>query len=153
MGAVVNPVGESATKEFFGGPPIYAGGGASTADRGYFNVKRLAASGDYTLVNFRVPSDFISLLEAALLVYATATQAAANWDIYANYCQPSGEAYNVHSESDTSTTYNVTSGETFAVDISGILSSLSADDEIGVKILESSVGHDLDVIGGYIKYA
>tara|TARA_Y100000310_G_scaffold295019_1_gene325971 strand:+ start:2936 stop:3436 length:501 start_codon:yes stop_codon:yes gene_type:complete len=119
---------------------------------GYFNVGWLAGSGQSIRMNGRVPDDFVSLTEAKIIVIPRATQGAANWDIFSYYAA-NGEAYNTHSESDTSTTYNVTLNQFFEVDISGILTSLAAGDYVGVGLQQSTAGHDVNVIGAFLKYA
>ncbi len=106
---------------------------------------------DLGVVFFKVPHDFNSIVSAELIVRPAATQAAADWDIYCKY-EAEGEAQGIHNENDTATTYNVTNNITFAVDISGVLSNLAADDYVGVQLVQNAVGHDLEIYGVRFRY-
>ncbi len=133
-------------------PVTVAGGpsGAMTGNLGYPHAQ-LSADTDDAFMSFLVPDDFLTLLEAKIYVFPAATQAAANWDIGAIYCG-TGQAYNTHVASDVATTYNVTDGQLFEVDISSLLSSLAIGDIVGVTLLLSNSLHDVKVLGLYIKY-
>ena len=107
----------------------------------------------FVVTTFKVPHDFSAIVNAELLVFPGSTTGTANHDIFSLYCAV-GEAYNTHSESDTATTYNWVSSQLFAIDVSGILSSLSADDYVSIKSLYPSGGnYTYLVLGVRFKYS
>lgn len=136
------------TKEFF----VPCTRATSMEITGYYVVGYLTAVDEYGNVAFHVPHDFTSIIEAVVAVIPLATQAAANWDIKANYAAL-GEAKNIHEETDTTSTYNVTSAQIFEVDISGILSNLAADDYVGVFLQQKTAGHNVAILGVRFKYS
>lgn len=101
---------------------------------------------------FQVPHDFTSIVSAEFIVMPRCTDAAANWDIYSDYAAI-GEDRITHSESDTVSTYNVTDLELFAVDISGILSALAADDIVGIRIKVSTDPDWFNAMGVRLRYS
>ncbi len=143
--------GGGATKEFFVPVTIAGNGGSMT---GLFNrsVAILNGADERAYIDFFAPADFSSITSAVVVVYPTATQGAADWDTYSDYAAI-GEAHNIHSESNTASTYNVTDDQFFEVDISGILSSLAAGDYVGIRLRQGTVGHDVNIIGIRFKYS
>lgn len=125
------------------------GSGVAATD-GDFGVVRLANLNEYYRKDFVVPSDFNVLTEAVFVVIPKVTQAVADWDIASDYAAI-GEAYNTHSEADAATTYNVTLNQLFEVDISGILSSIVAGDNVGISITLANAAHDVDILGIRLK--
>lgn len=128
-----------------------AGSDRSIDDVGDFPAAYMTANDDKAAVSFRCPSDFTSITEAYLLVIPKATQGSANWDTTSDYAAV-GEAYNTHSESNTASTYNVTDDQLFKVDVSGILTSLAADDFCGIAIQIKDATHDAALVGFWMKY-
>lgn len=97
---------------------------------------------------FAIPPDFLSLISLKLSGYPTAGAAGAakDIDLFSDY-NGVGELFNTHSESDTTTTYDFT-GQTdrlVQIDLSGVFTSLSAQDRCGIQV-------DHNVIGGSINY-
>lgn len=142
---------EFSTKEFFV-PVSIQGPGFALTDKGEFPVADLAALNDEAFMSFKVPSDFTTLTTAEIIVIPQVTDGAANWDINSDY-GADGEAYNLHSETDAASTYNVVINQLFAVDISGILSALAADDYVGITLKLADALDDVFVVGLWIKYA
>lgn len=126
--------------------------GTTIASCGDFPVARCLNADDEAYVSFKVPDDFASIDSALLVVIVRATQGAADWDISSDYGAV-GEAFDIHSESDTATTYNVTNDQKFGIDISGILSSLAAGDYVGIKLIQKDAAHDVYVLGVHFKYS
>jgi hypothetical protein len=114
-------------------------------------VAQLTIATDSAFISFRIPHDYNSIVVASIVVIPKFTTAGANWDIYSNYAQV-GESYQAHNESDAATTYNVTNNQIFEVNIAGILTSLTANDIVGIKITQSNSSHDVNVLGVRFKY-
>ena len=89
---------------------------------------------DKAFVNFRVPPGFSSITTASFLVLPLVTDAAANWGIFAYY-GATGETSGTHAQSDSATTYNVTSSQWFEINVAGILTNLAAGDNVGMYLI------------------
>ena len=141
------------TQDFYAPTTVRYTGAAfvALAASGNYPAAILSGATQFALTSFHCPANFSAIVTSVLIVIPTSTQASANWDIESHYAA-NGEAYNTHSESDTVTTYNVTAQQLFEVDVSGILSSLAADDYVGLKLLQSTASHTVNVIGFYMKY-
>ena len=98
-----------------------------------------------------IPSDFGALVSAVIVVRPNATQAAANWDTYSNYAAV-GQSTTTHTGSNTVSTYNVTDGILFAVDVAGILANLAANDILGLQLSQATAAHNVTVLGARLKY-
>ncbi len=101
-------------------------------------------------IGFIVPVDFVSLVSLELIGYAidgTAFGASKDIDLVSEYALD-GELRNNTTESDTVTTYTAGSAlkEWFEWDISGVFSSIAAEDRCSLNI-----EHKTDV-GGNIGY-
>ena len=136
-----------ATKEFF----IPATGGNLVGYTIGWVVVRCDAANENAYMDFKVPHDFTSISNAEIILISRATQAAANWDIYAVYAAVGGP-YDQHTASDTASTYNITNLELFAIDISGLLTALAADDYVGIRFCQGTAGHNADILGVRFKY-
>lgn len=132
--------------------PVTATENGLMANIGDVPVCRLTATDHKGFTSFKVPADFSSLTSAHLIVIPHGSQAAANWDILSDYGAV-GQSYDNHSESDTVTTYNVTDNVTFAIDISGILTSLAAGDYVGICLQQKHDDHDVYVVGVRLVYS
>lgn len=148
LGAIPGaPAAVGATKEFFV-PVTYATAMTAFGD---YPVANCDSSGKHAYIAFKVPHDFTSIITAKIIIIPIDTNPAVRYDISSNY-GAEGEAYNTHSESQTAPTYNVTANRFFAIDISGILSSLAADDYVGVDFFRSLVTGNAYVLGVRFKY-
>ena len=145
---VLETWGMVATKEFF--VPVTFGN--EMTYRNYYPVARCNAQFEIGWMSFRVPHDFSSIITAEIIVICEATQAAADWDIFSGYAA-AGESHDTHSEGDAASTYNVTNDEFEVVDISGILSSLAADDYVGIHLEQGTAGHNVSILGIRFKYS
>jgi len=139
----------SPTKEIFIPVTHNISGAMTFIDK--YAVCRTDAAGEFCSMNFYVPDDFSSITEAVVVVAVRATQASANWDVFVSYAAV-GQAHTTHAAEDSSSTYNVTAIQIFEIDISGELGSLAAGDYVGVRFMNSTTGHDADVIGVRLKY-
>lgn len=89
---------------------------------------------DYHGFIMYVPTTFETLEKAVLVVISEVTKSSVDLDIYIDYGKD-GEAENAHSESDTSSTYNLTADEMTEIDISALLANLEAGDYLGMKVI------------------
>ena len=80
---------------------------------------------------------------------AKKTEAAANFDFNSDYGAV-GEVYNMHSSSDTTSTYSITDDQLGEIDISGMFSSIAAGDYCGFSI--SGDTGDILVLGIRLRY-
>ena len=102
-------------------------------------------------MNGFLPSDFTSLTEAVVIIIPRDTLATADYriDVIGG---AAGESWLEHSANDSATTYNVTSGTLFEIDVSEQMTALTANDYFGVKIQQSQANHKLDIVGLRLKY-
>ena len=138
------------TKEFFVNPSHVTGGAWNA--KGFFAVIDCLAAADSAYFSFKIPHDFTAITNAEIIVIPLVTDAAANWDIFSNIASV-GEAYNTHTEQDAVTTYNVILNQLFAVDISGILTNIVANDYVGVLFQLGDAADDVAVVGLRFKYS
>jgi hypothetical protein len=111
------------------------------------------ANGASAAVFFEIPKGISLLVKAYLIVIPTATQAAANWDLFSDYAAV-GELYNNHSEQDIASTYNVVLNTNFEIELigKGFFASALGGDRGGIRLLVSTAGHDVDVVGLRLEY-
>lgn len=113
---------------------VYADGCSPTGKGdhpGYF-----AGQVDEVYYGFVVPSDFSSIVSAKVSMIAASSTTYIP-DIYSDY-GASGEAYNAHSESKTDYSQALAADTIYFWDISSILSSLAADDKVGIKVIHQN---------------
>ncbi|KKM93162.1 hypothetical protein LCGC14_1211260 [marine sediment metagenome] len=146
-GLIWSPAGDGATKEFF--VPVNRADDmnqTSALPGGYIN-----AAGESAWVAFHIPHDFNSITEAVVLINPIAT-ATHRFDIISDYAAV-GEAYETHSGSDLNHDFSMTALQFYEIDVSGILSSLSADDYGGIMLSGDATNTpNALVIGFRLKY-
>lgn len=112
-----------------------------------FRVRNVSGSG-YFRFNFCVPHDFGEIVELKLvgIVSEEAAGADKNIDLSSEYGH-ADEAYNVHSESNTTALYDLTgkADKFYEFDIAGIFTSLEPGHYCGVCANHND-------IGGFIRY-
>ena len=138
-----------ATKEFFV-PVTYANGGSMGLISDYPGL--YSSGGAYGAASFNIPNDFTSIVSAVLLIIPTVSNALGNIDIWSDYAA-SGENYQTHSESNTGSSYNLTANELYSIDLSGILSSIAAGDNVGIRSRDSGNVPKPYLIGVRFRYA
>lgn len=142
--------GNGATKEFFV-PCTFGSSGVST-DLFYARAM-LSSAGQYASISLHIPADFNSITEAVILAWWNGDKANTNLDIYSNYAAV-GEVKDMHSQSDTVSTYSFTAYVMREISISGILSSLAAGDYVGISLkLTTDPGGQLYILGVRFKYS
>jgi len=120
----------------------------------FFNADaRVFLSRDETLaVTFKIPHDFNSITSFEIILITGGTDASANFDIYTTYGKV-GETYTTHADSDTSSTYNVTTDKLTAIDISSIIGNDIEAEDIGyARIVNKEIGWDILIFGLRIRY-
>jgi len=104
---------------------------------------------------FGVPCDFASLVSLVIIgkVSAAAAGSAKGIDLYSSYASV-GEASNTHEESDIATTYDLSSksGKFIDIDLSGVFTSLSAEDICGIQVDHNSIGGAIDYMLIRLEY-
>lgn len=140
--------GGGGTMEFWS-PVTY---GSLMNVQGDFAGGKCSTSGQVAYVAFKVPNDFSSITNAEIVVIPLYTQASNDWDIDSDYGAV-GEAHTANSETDSATTYGTAANQLFAIDVSGILSSLAAEDYVGIKLTLSNNSHDFVAIGFRLRYS
>ena len=100
---------------------------------------------------FLVPHDFTAIVEAVICVIPTSTQAAANWDLQANFGSV-GQQYNVHTTGEGAVTFNVVNNQFFEVQVANMLALIVAGDRGGVDFLVGTAGHGAFVMGLKLRY-
>lgn len=129
---------------------------ASTAYKTNFRVRAVGTSGNFSF-NFKVPFDFVSLIEitAQMFVESGAVGTGKNIDLSSNYCAI-GEVYSTHGQSDTVSTYNLGSVADGLAEISlaSVFNSpgIGAGDICGVNITHSALGGSVNYVGLRLKY-
>lgn len=123
-----------------------AASGGSLTWLNRFPVARLDASNETIYMSFAVPSDLLVVPTVYLVWVGTANGTGIDIDLSSDY-GAEGEAHNVHSESDTTSTYNFVANELTLTDISAILSSLALGDFVAIKVQIKQTYDDLMVIG------
>ena len=143
------------TKQFFQGVTAFYNGAASadmTMTAGAHAMAAMRAQWAKAGTTFKMPHDFNSLTAAYYVIVAQDTDAAAELTIASSYGAV-GEAYNAHTESDTTSTYSITDTEIEEIDISGILTGVAADDYVGISITTRDANSvNYDVLGVMIYY-
>ena len=102
-----------------------------------------------TMTGF-VPDDFNSLIEAVVLIIPGATDTAWDADIFTRAAAV-GENRTIHNTFDTASTYNITLDILFEIDVSGLLTFLTAGDYLTVSV-ENRETTSVLIIGLRIKY-
>lgn len=140
--------GGTPTKEFF--VPVLKHSIDTTVyerNEGYFPTAA-AASGESIFFAFHIPSDFVSLTQAVIVVVGNADE-EIQWDLFSHYAAE-GEAHGTHIHQTYDQVQNVLSGVIEEIPASGVLTNISAGDYVGIK-LTSDMNY-FEVMGLRIKY-
>lgn len=142
--------GKITAGEVGGVKAVFLSGTDYNADKGDWRGNGTGSNGSQNF-SFRVPDDFGSLVSLELIALATGSNAAADIDLNSDYGAV-GESDTTHSESDTTSTYNITQDEVNAMDISGVFSSIAAGDYCGLMVTHNAIGHVNGYLGILLKY-
>lgn len=116
---------------------------------------RQLGQNERAIVFMYAPSNLFSVEQLDLIVATSGGDlTGADIDLSASFgdiC--GGEAYNVHTASDTSSTYNLTGGEFNCIDLTTLMSSFDSDDLGNVIVTNKTSGlNKVHVVGVILKY-
>lgn len=117
---------------------------------GNFSTKSIEANSE-GYISFPVPSGFGELISADLICISTDTISDVDIDIDSAFGAV-GEDKGTHTESDTASVYSFTADEISKIDISGILSGITAGDFGGIHIDHNAIGATMHYIAIRLKY-
>jgi hypothetical protein len=104
---------------------------------------------------FQVPLEAKMVVSAELkgVVQVGADGVNKDIDIYSDYASE-GEVYNIHSESDTTTLYDLIglTDKIWSLDLMSILSELASGDFVGIFVDHKTIGGTIDYLGIELKY-
>jgi hypothetical protein len=119
-----------------------------------FRTRTVGTGGTFAF-DFKVPFDFVSLIEitAQGFISAGALGAGKNIDLVSNYAGV-GQVYNTNSQSDAASTYNLgaIANALQEYSLATVFSSLHAGDMCGVQITHNALGGAVDYVGIRLKY-
>lgn len=139
--------GEPPTKQFW----VPVTNGSRWLLKGNFPAQYLTTSGEWALMSFYTPDDFHQIVEAYVVVVANCTVASPSWATNSDYAK-AGEAYNTHSANQWTRPASVTNNLIYECDISSVLTSLEAQDYVGLQFYLWDDAHNVYVLGVMIKY-
>lgn len=113
---------------------------------------RNCQAADIAYICFRVPHDFTAIVSAEVVIIPQFTNAVFALNIRSIYAAV-GEAQNTHVEQDLAGTFDLTIDVLAAIDISGILTALAADDEVGIAIERRVAGDNFYTLGIRFRYS
>jgi hypothetical protein len=119
--------------------------------KGDHAVFGVAAAGGVARVEFTAPNDLSMVIALELIINPEHTAAAADYDLDSDY-GAAGEARTNHSESNTAATYNVTTDQLFAVDLTTVFAALTAGDVCGVKFTNNEAAGAVQLLGVRLRY-
>jgi hypothetical protein len=111
----------------------------------------VAAVGGVGRIEFTAPNDLSMVIALELIVIPGHTVAAADYDLDSDYAA-AGQAKATHSENNTAATYNVTTNQIFAVDLTTVFASLAAGDVCGVKFTNGEATGAVELLGVRLRY-
>jgi len=127
-----------------------------SGNRGYFRIRSVAGTGANRW-NFHIPSNFheAEYIRAVVILDSSgAIGSGKDIDIYSEY-GGIGEAYDVNSEADTTSTYDFSSYSLFDIayiDLLPILTNIEANDKVGIYIDHKGIGGSIEYIAIEMRY-
>jgi len=104
-----------------------------------------------TQFTFQVPEVAITINKIVLIGIADGNIVSGNIDLTSEY-GGIGEAYNVNSEVDTTTTYNANINEITEFPIDQVFSSVDPGDACGVLVVHNTLGATINYLGVLMEY-
>jgi len=137
------------------GEVFYAMNATGGVSKGDYSTSAIASGGlGATHVTGYIPAD-ASTIDAIVLVAIPGSNNNASWniDLASDYAAVD-EGYQTHSESDTSTTYDLSTADDNVkeIDVSGVFGSLAGGDYFGLKITNNEAD-TLNVLGVRVAYS
>ncbi len=129
----------------------------------FFGAEHIQVKGDFLVRNvpptggfrytFQTPEDFGELSSIHAVGIPSANGTNEDIDLSSDYGKP-GEAFDFHSETDTTITYSFTADEITLLDVSSVFSALEALDLCGLQMNHNLSGgatwHALGVLMRYV---
>lgn len=122
---------------------------------GNIRTRSIGGTGRFRF-NFFIPDNFGTLVSANLLGVVDssgATGTGKDIDLFADFGAKTGEAYNIHTASNTTSTYTLPAeNQRFQISITSLLSAASAGDSGGIFVDHNGIGGSAAYLGISIKY-
>lgn len=127
---------------------VFVTGTDYAADFGDYRVRTIDSTSAHRF-SFVVPDDFTSVTATALVVIAGSAGGGVGVDIdLSSDYGADGEQSDNHSETDTTSTYNIpATGTLFLLDLAPVLSAVAPGDRVGVLVDHQTIGGDLHYLG------
>jgi hypothetical protein len=145
---------ERPVKILWSGPGVIGGGSTGPQEGEFAPVIICDANDERASFGFSIPSSFNSVEKCAIWCLGpTNVGVNIDIDITVRYAQ-NGEAYNAHSQSDTTSTYNFTVNEITEIDITSLVRTLDPQPSslFSVEVRLKQAWDDLFVYGVYMEY-
>lgn len=127
---------------------------SDSGTRGSFSVLSVPTNGVGNFV-FHVPDQIVTITAIQLICIPTAGAAGASRDIdfYSDY-GTLGEAFNIHSEADTTSVFDLSSqaDKLMIFDITSVLSNVQPLDFVGITVDHNMIGGSIDYLGVDVHY-
>lgn len=117
---------------------------------GNYRTQQLSGIANFNF-SFVVPDDFGALTSLDLICSPVADIVAGDIDLSSDY-GAEGESVTNTQETDTTTTYNLTTGIWNALDISTVFTAIAAGDFCGVNVDNNGLGTSVDYLGIRMRY-
>ena len=131
-------------KEFFSIATDY------NTNYGDFRARSLGTGGSWRFV-FSAPLDFGSLVSLELIGIPQGNGTGVGINLDSDYGAV-GQAYNTHSESNTTGTYNITQDQLFSLNLATVFTNLAAGDFCGVLVDHQGIGTTINYLGIRMRY-
>ncbi len=139
----------AATKEFFA--PFTRGSGYQRPLVGDYGEWDMGSGGEWCACTFYIPDDFSSMTECVIVYIPVNTD--LRFDLYTDYAAI-GEGYNANSASSLAFDVFPTANQMTEINIAGLLSSIAANDYVGVHaICDPARTPDSRFLGVRFKYS
>lgn len=113
---------------------------------------RAAGSTAQTYFPLTIPENFTSMDSVKIYGIAGATDTGLDIDVIINFADPTSEAYNANSASDTASTFSTTVDEFLILDITSIFSGVSIGDQVGINVDHNGIGQTIYYTQGVLVY-
>jgi len=125
--------------------------GADNGNQDSYAVDSVTSNGAAHFA-FRVPSDFVSLVTLEVVLFTNGNVVTGDIDLNSSYAAV-GEDRVTNMESDTTATYNFTADEISVIDISGVFTSIAANDLCGLEVDQNGLGTTAHYLGIRLRYS
>src|SRR4030042_2128184 len=125
---------------------------APDANYGDYRVQTILGTGSQRFT-IAVPCNFISLVSARLIFSPVATITGGKTvDLHSDYAKI-GENYQIHSEDSLGIAISGTQDTICSLDLSSVLSSIAANDVVGILMALNTIGTSIKVFGIQLEFS